>query len=87
MWALANLAAGPPYILDSILRDQTLYEIIIIAQSAPTKEIFSESMYTLANLCTSSSKSQFQLRLLNRDLIVLIVKLLQSYKHTSKRLL
>ena len=77
LWALANLAAGPPYVLDSILRDQTLNEIIRIAQAAPNKEIFSEAMFTLANLCTSSSKSQFQQRLLNRDLIVLIIKLIQ----------
>ena len=31
LWALANLAAGPPYVLDSILRDQTLNEIIKLA--------------------------------------------------------
>lgn len=31
LWALANLAAGPPYVLDSLLSDQTLNEIIKIA--------------------------------------------------------
>jgi hypothetical protein len=44
-------------------------------------------MFILANLCTSSSKSQFQQRLLNRDLIILIIKLIQSFRTTSKRLL
>jgi len=85
LWALSNLAAGPPYMLDNILSDTTLETCIKLAQTTRYQDIFTETMFFLTNLISNATKSHFLTRLLDRDLLVLLIKALSS--SSSKRLL
>jgi hypothetical protein len=87
LWAMSNLAASPPFILDEILKDQSLESIIKIAQSTRFNDVFTESLFFLSNLVSNSTKSQFHQRLLNRDLLILFLKVLQSPHDYGNRLL
>lgn len=51
IWALSNFAAGPPYMIDSVLSDTTLEEVIKIYHfSKVYTDIGSECLYFLTNL-------------------------------------
>ncbi len=69
--------------------DQTLAKIIDLASRCGEiyGEIFSESMYFITNMATTSSDSQFERCLLNKEIIVLIVRVLQHPKYSLRLLL
>ena len=55
LWALSNLAAGPPYILDCLFSELTLPICLKISQTTGFSEIFTEGMFVLTNLVTNAT--------------------------------
>jgi hypothetical protein len=88
VWCLSNMAAGPPYMLDALLRDHTLEEMRKLAQLCANHypDIEAESLYFLTNLVSNATKSQFHQRLLSREMLSLLVKSVERAL-TNKRLL
>ena len=57
LWALSNIAAGPPYMLDALLKDRTLEEVSKIAEEAGWQDVRAEALFTVTNMVTNATES------------------------------
>ena len=72
------MAAGPPFVLDVLLggEDQILERVIKIASATRLPEVLAEAVFFITNLAVYCTKSQFHQRLLNREIIIILIRVL-----------
>lgn len=78
MWALSNIAAGPPYMLDSVLNDHTLDEICKIAEDCGWQDVKAEALFTVTNMVTNATESQFRQMLMSKEILSLLVGVIRK---------
>lgn len=61
--------------------------MIKIVQESKYSDIVAEGCFFISNLIANVTKSQFKMRLLNREIIVLFISIFKDYKEFSKRLI